>query len=110
MSGHMRNENIGEERSVTADIREKCDYRHEKAEPLKIPKIIFCLPGVPGQFLGVHASASLPPPGHQRRRDSGLWRFRFGELKGMRLHLTSPTFGERNAHHNRIPVEGHGSR
>ncbi len=49
MSGHMRNENIGEERSVTADIREKCDYRHEKAdesgaEPLKILKFYF-LPG-----------------------------------------------------------------
>jgi len=39
-------------------------------------------------ILSVRASASLPTLGHQRRRDSGLWRFRFGELRGMRLDLT----------------------
>ncbi len=35
----MRNENIGEARSVTANIRGNCDCRHEKAEPLNIFKI-----------------------------------------------------------------------
>jgi len=39
----MRNENIGEARSVTANIRGDCDCRHEKAGPLRNFKINFLL-------------------------------------------------------------------
>jgi len=43
---------------------------------------------------------SLPPLGRQRKRDSGLWRFAFGEWKGMRIRpqslLEEEKKGERN--------------
>jgi len=54
----MRNENIGEARSVTANIRGNCDCRHEKAEPLKIFKIFSACQESLGQFLDMHVRAS----------------------------------------------------
>ncbi len=50
----MRNENIGKARSVTANIREKCDCRHEKAE------VSFPQSGTPSATILKPAAADEP--------------------------------------------------